>query len=110
MFSAMDMSLNYLEGEKTALKHQSRSIEIQDDHIIAVGGAGSLGSPALVSGRKIIKAASSPSTTIPARYRGSPNIWGGCFGGAHTDARKAAHNSPMRASPAMSPEAVSTPA
>lgn len=37
------------------------------DHIIAVGGAGSLGSPALVSGKKISKAASITSTPAARR-------------------------------------------
>src|SRR6266567_8798423 len=37
------------------------------NYIIAVGGAGSLGSPALVSGSQIIKAASTAITIIPAR-------------------------------------------
>src|SRR5712692_8986652 len=78
-------------------------------YIMAVGGAGSLGSPALVSGQRIIKAASPTNTTVPARYKGSPKICGGCFGGAQTLARKPAHSRPMSASPAINPEAVRIP-
>ena len=37
------------------------------DHIMAVGGGGSLGSPALVSGKKISKAASITNTAAPRR-------------------------------------------
>lgn len=37
------------------------------DHMIAVGGGGSWGSPALVSGKKISRAASITSTTAARR-------------------------------------------
>src|SRR5579883_2043960 len=39
-------------------------------HIMATGGAGSSGLPALVSGSRIMSSASSARTTRPARYEG----------------------------------------
>ena len=39
-------------------------------HMIAVGGAGSFGSPAAVMGNRIINSAKAPITTIPTTYDG----------------------------------------
>src|SRR5690242_18374957 len=81
--------------------------EREEAYIIAVGGAGSLGSPALESGRKIIKAANPIITARPVRYEG----WLKNCGLAHAGANcKPAQTRPSTASPAISPEAVSTPA
>jgi hypothetical protein len=54
-------------AERTGAKGRRRAARAgaSADHIMAVGGAGSLGSPAAVSGRKIIKAASKIITTAP---------------------------------------------
>ena len=46
------------------------ALPIHHLYIIAVGGAGSLGSPALVSGSQIINRASRAITATPARYVG----------------------------------------
>src|ERR1700722_11002159 len=45
----------------------ARNARKHNHYIIAVGGAGSLGSPALVSGSKIMRAASRAITATPTR-------------------------------------------
>src|SRR5215469_4160880 len=79
-------------------------------YTIAVGGAGSLGSAALVSGKKIKRTARIAITPSPARYDGRGKICGGTLGAAQMEARNPANSRPMSASPAIKPEAVSTPA
>src|SRR5258708_1164661 len=76
-------------------------------HIIPTGGAGSLGSPALQIGIRIISRARATIPAIPARYDGSLKICGLAHLGANCSP---AQTSPSSASPAMSPEAVRTPA
>src|SRR6266568_4599534 len=96
-----------------------RLIEV---HIIAVGGAGSLGSPAAVSGNPTIRAARRAMMATPTVYRGCANIVADVTRLAHPAAEcnhaccesdratTAAHSNPKTDSPAISPDAVSTPA
>jgi len=68
MFAAMDMRR----------KTRARAPAPHSDYIMAVGGAGSLGSPAAETGTKIIKAANPANTIIPpTRYDGLLKICGG---------------------------------
>src|SRR2546430_14809712 len=61
------------------LHHQQFTV----GHIIAAGGAGSLGSPAAVRGRTIINTAKSAITTIPTAYKGCSNIFAEVICAAH---------------------------
>src|SRR5580693_1596774 len=79
---------------------------LQRNYIIAVGGAGSFGSPELESGSQIISVASPTITASPARYVGWSKIWGLAQAGANCSP---AQTSPSTASPAINPEAVRTP-
>src|SRR5579862_6490911 len=74
-------------------------------YIIATGGAGSFGSPAFESGRRTSRPPSIKMTRHPTRYEGSAKI----FGSGHSINRNVAITSPINASPAINPEAVSTP-
>src|SRR5580658_4011561 len=102
MFAAIDMRRRSRPGAPAPHNH----------YIIAVGGAGSLGSPAAETGTKIIKAAKPTNTIIPpTRYDGSLKICGGWLGAPHDGTNcNPAQTRPSKASPAISPEATSTPA
>src|ERR1700693_3594269 len=86
---------------------RGRSRRTSFDYIIAVGGAGSLGSPALDSGNRIINVARAIITMSPTRYDGLVKICGRAQAGANCNP---AQTSPSTASPAINPEAVRTPA
>src|SRR5262249_5189293 len=74
-------------------------------HIIAVGGAGSSGEPAFLSGIAVRSTPISAMTTTPARYEGFAKN----SGSAQSRKLKVAITSPASASPAIRPEATSTP-
>src|SRR5271170_7007290 len=102
MFAAIDMRWRTRARAPAPHKH----------YIIAVGGAGSLGSPAAETGTKIIRAARPTSTIIPpTRYDGSLKICGGWLGAPHDGTNcNPAQTRPSKASPAISPDATRTPA
>src|ERR1022692_2262079 len=75
-------------------------------YIIAVGGAGSSGLPALASGTRTITNPRITSTMKPDTTLGCAKI----TGSGHCLYLNTAMTMPMSASPAMNPEAVSTPA
>ena len=89
IFSRIDIAELSYRGHGVPRRETSNSLRITSyrcgrksqsfaNHMIAVGGAGSLGSPAAVTGRKIIKAARPASTIIPpTRYDGVLKICGG---------------------------------
>src|SRR5258708_29421210 len=87
------------------------SFVVKGPYIIAVGGAGSFGSPAADTGKKIIKAARPASTIIPpTRYDGLLKTCGGWLGAPHEGTNcHPAQTRPSKASPPINPEATPTP-
>ena len=89
--------------------------------MIDFGGAGSSGLPAAVSGNAIISSANNPITTNPTTYSGCEkncqDVILFATAAAHCNqcccasarATSAAQNNPINDSPAISPDAVSTP-
>src|ERR1035441_4837989 len=86
--------------------HTSIPLPTLRNYIIAVGGAGSSGLPAFASGTRIITSASTPSA-ISAAMKGDVHLKSvtSC-----PEPTRLAMTNPHRASPAIMPEAVKTPA